>query len=181
MADQITVKPAKRGKDKKPRAMDPKSLANLKPATPGDANRNPTGKNGREKRMYTDSYVLTGESVVPEALRLLMNAKIRLQLKALLRVESDDKFRKYIKEIAQVDLIEPGVSWAQANAIRMHVNVLLEGDVSAAVEVREAVEGRVEQRIVITERNDRLKQLLNAFSVARADAQEAKEKKSENG
>src|SRR5713101_6474675 len=83
MPDEVIVKRAHRGgrgKDKNKRAMSQNSLKNLRPAKPGEVK----NANGISKdRLYTDKYELTGESITPDHIRLILNVKLHLQLKAI--------------------------------------------------------------------------------------------------
>jgi len=49
--------------------------------------------------------------------------------------------------------------WAEASALRQHLNAVVNGDTQAATEVREAVEGRATQRIELSKRNSKLEEL----------------------
>ena len=172
MPDEIIIKRAYRGsrnKDKKKRQMNPNSLKNLNPIKPGEV-RNTTGVNGRS-RLYTQEYQLTGESVTPEQVRVVLNIKLHLQLKQIrdaARVaELPAAMVKAIEKQMKQEFIPQGMIWAQACAIRMHMNAVLEGDVNAMTEVRESVEGRATQRIEFNNTNDKLEQLLDEFELAR--------------
>jgi len=174
MPDEIIIKRAHRGgrgRDKKKRLMSPNSIKNLRPAKPGES-ANPEGKN--RKRLYTDQYQLTGESVTPEQVRLVLNVKLHLQLKqirdAARAAELPTAMIKAIEAEMKNEVIPKGMIWAQACAIRMHMNALLEGDVSAQTEIRESVEGRATQRIEFNNTNDKLEQLLSEFEYARTHA-----------
>lgn len=127
---------------------NPNSLKNLKPAKEGDI-RNPTGKN--RNRPYTDAYEGVAEAPLPEFLRLHLNNRLRTD----------------IRNKRLPDLYPKGITWAEANALRQHLNALINGDTRSATEVREAVEGRATQRIEINKSNDRLKQLLDEYRFAR--------------
>lgn len=131
------------------RGENPNSLQNLNPAQPGDV-RNPTGKN--RNRPYTDAYEGVAEAPLPEFLRLQLNKQLRT-----------DAGNKRLP-----DLYPKGITWAEANALRQHLNAL-DGDTRSATEVREAVEGRATQRIEINKSNDRLKQLLEEYRLARTN------------
>lgn len=165
---QVIIRSA-RGPDKKKREMNPNSLKNLAPPVQPGQILNPTGENGR-KRLYTDKYQLIGESIIPEPVRLLFNAKIRIQLQALIDSRAlglNAAERKVLQQEKKREFIPQGTQWAEANSIRLHWEVVMAGDVSAATELREATEGRAEQRIIFGEKNDRLKALIEGLSVAR--------------
>jgi len=127
---------------------NPNSLKNLKPAKPGEV-RNPTGKN--RNRPYTDAYENLADALLPEFLRFQLNDRARV-----------DARKKKLP-----DLFPQGITWAEANALRQHLNAVINGDTRSATEVREAVEGRATQRIEINRKNDRLKLLLEEYRYAR--------------
>jgi hypothetical protein len=141
------------------RGTHPNSLANLEKnkIQPGEV-RNPTGVNGR--RPYTDAILETSTDVIPEYLRQAMNAEIRKDLAKSLRISA-----KRINKTE--DFFPVGITWARANGLRQNLKAVFEGDTRAAVEIREAVEGRATQRIEINKSNDRLKQLLEEHRFAR--------------
>jgi hypothetical protein len=101
------------------RQMHPNSLANLKPAQPGEV-RNPLGIG---RKTYSLEYHAVSQEPIPEAVRLALNKKFG------------------------ADLIQEGDSWARANALSMHYESVCRGMTAAAQEIREAVEGRATQRI----------------------------------
>jgi hypothetical protein len=127
---------------------NPNSLKNLKPAQPGEV-RNPAGKN--RNRPYTDAYEGLADAPLPEFLRLQLNNQARVNAR-----------KKNLP-----DLFPKGITWAEASALRQHLNAVVNGDTRSATEVREAVEGRATQRIEINKTNDRLKQLLAEYKFAR--------------
>lgn len=141
----------KQAKKKTGRGNNENSRKNLKPVQPGEV-RNPTGVNG--VRPYTDAIRLVANNVLPEQMRREFNATFKKKLKDG-RVDPADK---------TPDILPEGATWADANALRLHLNAIVNGDVRAATEIREAVEGRATQRIEINRGNDRLKQLLDAFA-----------------
>jgi hypothetical protein len=102
---------------------NPNSLKNLKPAKPGEV-RNPSGKN--RNRPYTDAYEGLADAPLREFLRLQLNNQAR-------GATSSKKLP---------DLFPKGITWAEANALRQHLNAVINGDTRSATEVREAVEGR---------------------------------------
>lgn len=160
-----------RGKDKTKRKMSENSLKNLSPAQPGDPPRNKDGNNGR-KRLYTEKYEMTGESVILEPVRIIINMQIRSKLASIMKAMLSqqllpDKMKKAIEAEIEKDFIPKGCTWAEANSIRMHLESVLEGNVGAAAEVREAVEGRSTMRVEFNKTNDRLEMLLDAFKDAR--------------
>lgn len=103
--------------------VNPKSLANLKPAKPGEV-RNPKGIN--RKRPITDRYFERSELPMPEILRQQFNQKLG------------------------VEVLAPGATWAEANALRRWMDTLLEGGERSSKEIREAIEGKAPQRLEIT-------------------------------
>jgi len=125
------------------RGANPNSLKNLSPAKPGDV-RNPTGRN--RNRPYTDAYEGVAEAPLPEFVRRQLNKQVIL----------DARNKKL------PDLFPEGITWAEASALRQHLNAVLNGDTRAATEVREAVEGRATQRIELSKRNSKLEELLDA-------------------
>jgi len=125
------------------RGENPNSLKNLKPAKPGQI-RNSTGKN--RNRPYTDAYEGLADAPLPEFLRLQLNNQARV-----------DARKKKLP-----DLYPKGITWAEASALRQHLNAVVNGDTRSATEVREAVEGRATQRIELSKRNSKLEELLDA-------------------
>jgi hypothetical protein len=136
---------------------NPNSLKNLKPAQPGDI-RNPTGKN--RNRPYTDAYEGVAEAPLPEFLRLQLNNRLRTDLRN--------------KRLP--DFYSEGITWAEANALRQHLNALIDGDTRSATEVREAVEGRATQRVELAKKNDRLLALIDALRAKRENSRADQEK-----
>jgi hypothetical protein len=104
--------------------VNPKSLANLRPPWRKGETPNPHGIN--RKRPITDEYFARACEPVPEKLRKRFNRR------------------------AKMELLEPGVTWAQAVALRMCYEALMEGSTRAAREMREAIEGKAPQRLEIT-------------------------------
>ncbi|MGD1212153.1 MAG: hypothetical protein ABR973_12440 [Candidatus Acidiferrales bacterium] len=106
------------------RGQNPKSLANLKPPIkPGEV-RNPEGINRR--RPITDEYW----QVSPEPMPLALIRKFNKRCGAKLLVEGD--------------------SWARGVAVRLQYEASMRGEVRAAKEMREAMEGKAPQRPEIT-------------------------------
>ena len=138
---------------------NPASLANLKPIRPGET-RNPSGKNGAQ-RPFSDAIRCLSAEPLPEHLRLAMNVRIRQQLFATLGP------LKIIRKAEEIpDFYQPGITWAGANAVRQSISAILEGNISAAVEIREAVEGRATARLEFMSQGDKLEELLDAFRKA---------------
>ena len=106
-----------------PRGENPKSLANLKPFKEGEVH-NPLGIN--RKRPITDEYFQTSASPLPESLRRKLNEKIG------------------------EEILKPGATWTQANALRQFVEAVMKGQTPAAKEIREAIEGKSPQRLEIS-------------------------------
>ena len=104
------------------RGKNPNSLKNLKPAKPGQI-LNPRGIN--RKRPITDRYFQWSEEPLPEILRTKMNASVG------------------------EELLKPGATWAEANALRRFMDALMEGGQPSSKEIREAIEGKAPQRIEI--------------------------------
>jgi hypothetical protein len=105
--------------EEKKREMNPASLANLKPIQLGEV-RNPLGIN---RKAYSAEYYKTSQEPIPEHLRLELNKKLG------------------------ADVVQPGDTWARANALSQHYEAACNGLTPAARELREAVEGRAAQRI----------------------------------
>lgn len=169
----LIVRKKGRGRDKKKRPMSENSLKNLKSvrtSEEGKALAKLSAEAGRE-RPYTDCYAVTGKSITPEFVRLSLNVRIRLQQGQMLAAAKREGFSKELVKAIEKEMkreaIPKGMTWAQANSIRMHMNAVLEGDVNAATEVRESVEGRSTQRIEFTNTNNKLQQLLEEFRHAR--------------
>jgi hypothetical protein len=143
------------------RGAHPNSLANLEKnkIQPGEV-RNPTGVNGR--RPYSDAMAKDSTEPIPEYLRRAMNIQIKANMAKWLGLPV-----KQLKRLGMGDYFPEGVTWAEANSLRLHLNSVLQGDVRSAVECRESVEGRATQRIEINRTNDRLKQLIGEYEFAR--------------
>jgi hypothetical protein len=113
----------KKDKDKKPRKMNPKSLANLAPPVkPGEV-LNPTGIN--RKRPITDEYYARSQEPLPEPLRLKINAALG------------------------VEVLKPKATWAEANSLRRFLDALTEGGHPSSKEIRESIEGKAPERLEI--------------------------------
>jgi hypothetical protein len=106
------------------RKMNPNSLANLRAPWRKGETPNPRGIN--RKRPITDEYFAQACELVPERLRQRFNRR------------------------AKMELLKPGMTWAQAIALRMCYEALMEGSTRAAREMREAIEGKAPQRLEIT-------------------------------
>jgi hypothetical protein len=124
-------------------------LKNLKPAKPGEV-RNPSGKN--RNRPYTDAYEGLANALLPEFLRVQLNNETRARARN--------------KKLP--DLFPEGITWAEASALRQHVSAIVDGNVAAAVEIRESVEGRATTRMEFVSQNDKLEALLDAFRAVAA-------------
>jgi len=108
---------------KRPHPVPEKCLRNLRPVKPGEI-RNPKGIN-RKTPWSTENYKLSADPL-PEKLRLKINKK------------------------AGAEILKKGVTWAQANSIRLGMSAVLDGQVSASKELRESVEGTAMQRMELT-------------------------------
>jgi hypothetical protein len=144
-----------KGSTRKPHA---RSLQNLKaPWKPGECP-NPTGKNGAAYRPYTAAMEWVSAEPLPEFLRLALNVRFKAEIRRLAGAA-----RKHIP-----DIFPEKISWAMASALRLHLAALLDGNILAAVECREAVEGRAPARVEFVSQNDKLEELLAAFRRAAA-------------
>ena len=147
--DGENMLPKKRGrpkgaKDKKKRNYNPKTLENLAPQFKAGEVHNPEGKNGR--RPITDEYFLIAEAPLPETVRRKINT------------------------LLGGEYLPQGITFAKSLSIRMYLEGVLTGSVSAATEVREAMEGRATTRLEFVGRNDRLEGLINALNSANKNA-----------
>ena len=106
-----------------PHHANPKGLANLRPAKPGEV-RNPLGIN--RKRPWTDRYYERSEGPLPEVLRLQFNQKLGMEV------------------------LPPGATWADAGTLRAHMDAIMEGGTIAAKEIADRIEGKPPQRKEIT-------------------------------
>jgi hypothetical protein len=96
----------------------------LKPAWPKGVSGNP---GGRPKRLLvTEQYIALSETPIPERLRLRLNKKFALEL-------------------------PPGSTWSQAMVMAQFLKATEKGGTDAAKEIREAIEGRVPQRVELAE------------------------------
>jgi len=100
-----------------------KSLANLKPAKPGEV-RNPLGIN--RKRPWTDRYYQRSEEKIPEILRIQFNQKLG------------------------AEVLPDGATWADAATLRRFMDAIMEGGTIAAKEIADRIEGKPPQRTEIT-------------------------------
>jgi len=100
-------------------------LRNLKPWRPGQVP-NPEGIN--RKRPYTDRLLDQAEARLPEELRAKFN----------------DSFQK---QFGKSDMLPPGVSYADVEVLRLHLNVLLKGDVGTASFISDRIEGKPPNRL----------------------------------
>jgi hypothetical protein len=142
------------------RGQHPNSRANLKPVVPGQV-LNPTGKSGGPFRLYTDSIRALASEPLPEMLRLALNHRMREQLATQLRGLQVNGKRIEAKHIP--DFYEPGITWAQANSLRLHIASIMNGEIGASIELRESTEGRATMRVEFESRRDKLEELLKAF------------------
>ena len=122
---------------------------------------NPTGERGAPFRLYSDAIKVLCAEPLPEYLRVALNHRFRLQLSKELIGERIDG--KRVTMAAIPEMFEPGITWGRANALRLHISAIFNGDIAAAIEVREASEGRATQRVEFQSQNDKLEQLLDAF------------------
>ena len=101
----------------------------MPPWKPGESG-NPSGR--PKKRPVTDRYYERGEGPLPD--------KIRLQ------------FNQQFEE----EILKPGATWAEANALRRWMDTVMQGGHPSAREIREAIEGKAPMRmeIVGTERKE---------------------------
>jgi hypothetical protein len=105
------------------RKVNPKSLANLRPPPkPGEVP-NPSGKNRRPP--FSDRYYAIAEEVVPE------------------------KLRKEFNKEAGAELLKPGATWGDADVYGEFLQTA-KGNLNAAREVADRVEGKAPQRLKIT-------------------------------
>jgi hypothetical protein len=128
---------------------------------------NPEGRNGAQFRPYTAAMEMISTAPLPEHLRLALNVIYKQQLYNGLHEHPD--FLTLLPEDIP-DLYPKKISWAQANAIRLHSAAVLEGDYLASVECRESVEGRSVARVEFTSSNDKLEALLECFRKAAKQA-----------
>jgi len=104
---------------------NPNSLKNLRePWRPGQSG-NPSGN---RKRPYTDRLLDQAEARLPEELRAKFN----------------DSFKK---QFGKSDMLPPGVTYADVEVLRLHLNVLLKGDVAAASFISDRIEGKPPNRL----------------------------------
>jgi hypothetical protein len=102
-----------------------------------------------------------------EHLRQALNLRFKNQLYQVLKALPEyQEPGKELKPQDIPDLYVKGITWAKANAVRQHVAAVLEGNIMAAVECRESVEGRATTRVEFVSQNDKLEALLNAFRAA---------------
>ena len=70
------------------------------------------------------------------------------------------------RKLKHNDYLPEGITFAKSLGVRMYLEAVLTGSVSAATEVREAQEGRATMRVEVIGRNDRLESLINALNTA---------------
>jgi hypothetical protein len=151
-----------KGVPKMKRRMNPRSLANLKPAwQPGEAP-NPTGHHG-PPRPFSRSMGELACVVLPESLRTALNQEFRKKLWPYLRggVVKGIRRRNDIGE-----LFPRNCTYAEAHVLRVMLSAVWDGNVNAAIECRESVEGKAPSRIEFLSTNDKLEELLSAFRAA---------------
>ncbi len=107
------------------RGKHPNSLKNLKPCPPG-VTANPKGIN--RKRPYTDRLFERAEERLPEPMRKRIN----------------DTFEK---QFGKLDMLPVGTTWADAEVLRIHLNVVLNGDITSASFISDRVEGKPPNRL----------------------------------
>ena len=91
------------------------SLANLKPAKPGEV-RNPLGIN--RKRPWTETYSAMSESTLPEKIRLKFNLEMG------------------------EEVLAKGATWRQASVLRRLLETLESGGTPPAKEIVDRIEGK---------------------------------------
>jgi hypothetical protein len=97
----------------------------LKPFKPGaEWTGNASGR--PKKRPITDEYFQLSQNPIPEKLRNDINSKLG------------------------EELLKPGATWAQANALRRFLDTLMQGGHPSSKEIREAIEGKAPERLEIT-------------------------------
>lgn len=109
------------------RKMNPASLQNLRPWSKGESG-NPEGS--RLKRPYTDRYHLLAESPLPEGLR----QKVCGVLVAQFGTDAEQ-------------LLPVGSTFADAQAVRLHLNAVIRGDTRSLAELADRCEGRAPNRL----------------------------------
>jgi hypothetical protein len=105
---------------------NPNSLRNLRPPwRPGETG-NPSGIN--RKRPYTDRLLDQAEALLPEETRTKIN----------------DAFQR---QFGKKDMLPPGTTYADAEVLRIHLNVIMKGDINAAQFISDRIEGRPPNRL----------------------------------
>lgn len=104
--------------------VNPNSLKNLRPPIKKGEVLNPKGIN-RKTPWSTENYKLAS-GPLPEKLRKTINSSVG------------------------TELLKPGATWAQANALRLGISAVMSGVVPASKELRESVEGTAMQRMELT-------------------------------
>lgn len=122
------------------RGKNPKSLANLKPAKPGEV-RNPQGIN--RKRPFSDLYLIDANAVVPE------------------------KWRRKLNKQFGAPLFEKGMTWAEVSTRALHAKAS-GGDVEAVRELADRLEGKPPKRLEITAQPGRTEHVLRVEFVDRS-------------
>ena len=107
------------------RGRHPNSLRNLRPLQPGQT-ANPKGIN--RKRPYTDRLHEVAEKTLPEEMRLKINSAFE-------------------KQFGAKNVMPAGTTYADAEVLRLHLNVIMKGDTSAATFIADRIEGRPPNRL----------------------------------
>ena len=104
---------------------NPNSLKNLRePWRPGESG-NPSGN---RKRPYTNRLHDLAETRLPEELRARFNSSFE-------------------RQFGKKDMLPAGVTYADAEVLRLHLNVILRGDVGAAAFISDRIEGKPANRL----------------------------------
>jgi hypothetical protein len=123
-----------------PRGKNPRSLANLKPAKKGEV-RNPRGVNNRP---FADLYYDVSQEIVPEL------------------------WRRKLNRDAGFTLHPKGTTWAAADARALHCKAS-QGEVSAAKELADRVEGKAPERMEIVGKTRQLVTLRVIYGYRKKD------------
>jgi hypothetical protein len=104
----------------------PNSMKNLRrPWRPGETG-NPSGIN--RKRPYTDRLHEVAERLLPAELRAKINGALE-------------------RQFGKKDLLPPTATYADAECLRIHLNVIMKGDVNAAAFISDRIEGKPPNRL----------------------------------
>jgi hypothetical protein len=104
----------------------PNSLKNLRPPWKPGQVPNPEGIN--RKRSYTDRLHEVAETLLPAELREKINSAFE-------------------RQFGKKDLLPPTATYADAECLRLHLSVLMKGDVNAAAFISDRIEGRPPNRL----------------------------------